>query len=331
MSIEYSRLSYLDALKCLGIIIVIFGHVRLFGFGQGTYDSLTSIVLYSFNMPLFFFISGFLAGKKRIGNNGEYRETVYRKFLGLVVPACVFFVIHSILNHTSILPINGFEKYWFTITLFEIFLIFYTILLFLKNQYWMITVLCLLSLLGVLYLVFPIKGIPDIIDMNHLAKYFQFFTIGVMAKMYPSIYDKAMKSDVIKTMAFLCFASCMFVLSSENISGLVYQITRDIILRYVCSYIIISWFYCNQTIFESRTIINRTILQIGQLSLPIYLLQYFFLPNYNLLPVWLHNLDPFNIYLLSIVYSFIILIVCLVAIQIISHSNWIKRNILCIK
>lgn len=60
-SLGGGRINYLDSLKFLGILLVIEGHVWDFGMGIETYDSLSGLMLYSFNMPIFFFVSGFLA------------------------------------------------------------------------------------------------------------------------------------------------------------------------------------------------------------------------------------------------------------------------------
>lgn len=62
LSVWQGRIPCFDALKCLGIILVIHGHVELFGFGIKNCSSWE--VFYSFNMPLFFFISGFFAFKE---------------------------------------------------------------------------------------------------------------------------------------------------------------------------------------------------------------------------------------------------------------------------
>lgn len=49
------RIAYLDALKCLGILMVIEGLVKLMGMGiNDTYDNPSSLMMYSFNMPIFF-------------------------------------------------------------------------------------------------------------------------------------------------------------------------------------------------------------------------------------------------------------------------------------
>ena len=48
------RNAYL-ALKCLGILMVIEGLVKLMGMGiNDTYDNPSSLMMYSFNMPIFF-------------------------------------------------------------------------------------------------------------------------------------------------------------------------------------------------------------------------------------------------------------------------------------
>ena len=60
---EGKRICYLDALKCLGIILVVEGHVRQLGMGIKVYDTIPGLMLYSFNMPIFFFVSGLLAYK----------------------------------------------------------------------------------------------------------------------------------------------------------------------------------------------------------------------------------------------------------------------------
>ena len=92
------RLALLDTLKCLGILLVISGHVQFFGMDIKTYDSPTTLMLYSFNMPLFFFISGYLAFKEDIIGNMKGLRKTGDKFQFLVLPAIVFYVFSSLLE-----------------------------------------------------------------------------------------------------------------------------------------------------------------------------------------------------------------------------------------
>ncbi len=51
-----SRFGYVDIYKCIGIILMIMGHI---GFGD-CFD----FFIHAFHMPMFFFISGFLYNNK---------------------------------------------------------------------------------------------------------------------------------------------------------------------------------------------------------------------------------------------------------------------------
>ena len=69
---------------------------------------------------------------------------------------------------------------------------------------------------------------------------------------------------------------------------------------------------------------NNIIMNIGQKSLAIYLLQYFFLPdikNYD----WVNNLDVCTIHIVSAIYTIAITITCIVFIAIFSNSTYVKK------
>ncbi len=72
------RYGYIDALKCLAIIFVVIGHIDGMKIGVGAYDTLRGHIEYTFQMPLFFFMSGMFAshgidrGEKLISLRSEY-------------------------------------------------------------------------------------------------------------------------------------------------------------------------------------------------------------------------------------------------------------------
>ena len=191
------RLAYLDALKCLGILLVISGHVQFYGMGIKAYDSASTIMLYSFNMPLFFFVSGFLAFKKNtIGRIGELKK-IGSKFVLLVIPAVVFSCFSRLQQGSNIFDFfsGGLGKYWFTFTLFEMFLIYYITIGLSKSKWIFAGILVILSVLGIGYLSFYSQYEISFLDFNHLAKYFQFFALGVLAKMFTEQYDRLMRNE----------------------------------------------------------------------------------------------------------------------------------------
>ena len=85
---EKKRIAYLDALKCLGILIVIDNHVRV-TMGFMPYDTLSAMMLKAVTMPLFFFVSGLLAYKQSMSIKDVW-DNIRRKFVFLVIPALVF-------------------------------------------------------------------------------------------------------------------------------------------------------------------------------------------------------------------------------------------------
>lgn len=52
-----NRIAYIDALRGFAILLVIVGHLIQFNYSSGIENPIFNII-YSFHMPLFFFISG---------------------------------------------------------------------------------------------------------------------------------------------------------------------------------------------------------------------------------------------------------------------------------
>ena len=83
------RLEYIDILRAFAIFLVTLGHVLEYG-GYG--DGLLHGVIYSFHMPLFFAISGFVAAYS-LRNDGNARldlrgfvYLVWKKFRFIMIP-----------------------------------------------------------------------------------------------------------------------------------------------------------------------------------------------------------------------------------------------------
>lgn len=90
------RDSSIDVLRGFGILLVIAGHVF--------YDDWTQYI-FSFHMPLFFFISGFCFARKPVHRlSFSYFK---RKCLTLLLPYAVFFILSFCLNDLSFAPGQG--------------------------------------------------------------------------------------------------------------------------------------------------------------------------------------------------------------------------------
>ena len=80
---------------------MIEGHVRLFGMGINSYDTMSALMLYSLDLPLFFFISGYLAYKPNMSAK-ETVNSIIKKFKYLVLPAIAFSVVSNLIKHQNV-------------------------------------------------------------------------------------------------------------------------------------------------------------------------------------------------------------------------------------
>jgi len=89
-------------------------------------------------MPLFFFISGYIAYKAgQIWNKSLYITNIKKKIRIQVIPTLFFGLIFTYIHHSNALKfLSNYFKfgYWFTLALLGIFIIYYTIRLFINAK-----------------------------------------------------------------------------------------------------------------------------------------------------------------------------------------------------
>ena len=87
------RLEWLDALRGFTMIMVVANHVAGMAFGEVLKHSTSLQFLVMFRMPLFFFVSGFLAYKaSQVWNWGTLKTLLLKKIRVQTVPTIVFFL-----------------------------------------------------------------------------------------------------------------------------------------------------------------------------------------------------------------------------------------------
>lgn len=78
------RFAHVDTMKAIGIVLVVIGH-------SPGLNPFIKNVIYSFHMPLFFFISGLLVSERKLSMT--YRENLSSLWKGLGIPYLFFFLI----------------------------------------------------------------------------------------------------------------------------------------------------------------------------------------------------------------------------------------------
>lgn len=296
------RIEYIDALRGITMILVVFSHVELFGFHVDEPTLLNSLFI-SFRMPLFFFISGFIAYKASIEWNVQTWWTMSKKkILVQLVPTLFFGLIYTYLYYNTdiytFIARNGKLGYWFTIVLLEIFLITYTIKTCLYrgnlqkyNKHVVVTLIATSALLYLLKLVLKtdstLNEIGNIFSLHHTFNYFQYFAFGHICAMYKNkfhhILDNRYAITIIIALYALLFCTQRFYIGqhisdSINIWKIADTLTETIV-GYLGVLIVYNTFRTYQDTFSTQTRIGSSLQYIGKRTLDIYLMHSFFIPH----------------------------------------------------
>lgn len=296
------RIEYLDALRGFTMLLVIFGHITLFSFNLSPDYSILCTLLYQFHMPLFFFISGFLAyNPKIIWTGNTWISATKKKLRVQIVPTLIFGLLFTYLvlskNIYTFLATPMKLGYWFTISLLEMFLIYYTVnyLVYKCNPNKMggVVSIALIIIAVICYFVsiiinksLTISKISDYFCAYQTFVYLQFFVFGNIAASHFYSFNRLLDNKYFTgciIFLFFCFSLINMEVFSPNALGvlpskLLYFIS---ILgsKYCGLLIVFSFFKKYQASFTSSSRIGAGLQYIGRRTLDIYLLHYFFLPT----------------------------------------------------
>ncbi len=206
------RIVWVDYAKAIGIILVVYGHVArgLYHAGIGIPTHLYSIVdtvIYSFHMPLFFFLSGlfFYSSLKKQGG----RNLLSSKVDTLIYPYLIWSMLQGSLEALLSDYTNGkvtyikvlsllwspLAQFWFLYALFFVYLL--AIILFSMNAKRLVIPVLLLSILVYLY---P-RVLPDLLIFKFISHYFIYFSLGIAFSLHFT-GDEISKSWAVLVSAF---------------------------------------------------------------------------------------------------------------------------------
>lgn len=257
-----NRELFIDGLKGFAILLVILGHVLQYNYG-GLESSIAYRIIYSFHMPLFFFLSGYVSKN----------ATVKKCAISLLVPYLFWGVVLCILNdwNISCLFLDPDKVLWFLLILFYCHLFHILIKTYIDSTFYIILIAFLLCVIT--YLV----GKGDVGGLRLYARSLPFFLLGYYTKEY-KLLSKLNSSKI----RLLCWV--FFVLMSP-------QFTRNgnplffsywnlgIMGRFIFDFAvalfgIFSFFTLFNYIYKKYNI--KSLSYIGRKTLAIYALQFFF-------------------------------------------------------
>lgn len=332
--IKSNRLGYIDCIRGLMMLLVVFHHIETFSLFHFSYETELAKFFQLFRMPMFFFISGFLAYKTLNKEGVNYGNELSKKVRILLIPTFVFGIIYSFYIDKDLLQsLVETEKtgYWFTLVSFYMYFIVFNALRLcgLKGKTWiyiMVTIAMLLTLLK-----FPMKMIPSLCEIgnitsfHYLFEFFQYFVFGMLASKFVERFHMVIDTNWMPTIAIPMFAILLCIknsLSPIGILDILIEKAIELVLAYLGIIIVYAFFRKYQETFMSSSRIGAFLSYIGRRTLDIYMLHYFFLPKLPELGDWLKSCPNLAIELvLVLLLSIVVIGISLITSNIIRVSD----------
>lgn len=268
------RLEWIDALRAVAMILVVYNHVYRFTFDCNDYADHTIIgnIFPMLALPLFFFISGFLSVKKTgyWKSHSNFCNQVKKRTIQLLVPTVVFYFLLS--RFVIVLPFPG--GYWFTLVLLEMYLFFYTLEFVLCRLSDNLRALILIAIATILFLIKRIVANMHIpfLELANFCEYFIYLVLGYVAARYKSIISDKIKSQYIVNGGLVVFVLLYCIDVTGPLSTLIIQLKRIVAVS-----LAVVLAYVNKSYFENSGFVARIFQYIGKRTLDLYMVHYFFL------------------------------------------------------
>ena len=322
---DKKRLKYIDALRGFTMCLVVFNHIENMSLGI-VEDSLISNLFMTFRMPMFFFISGYLAYKSMEWWNGKnYVSRLLTKAKVQIIPTIIFLIIACISIYKSRFPQCLYDGclagYWFTVSLFQMFIVYFSIS-YISNKLKLnvLTDIVLISLALVSIFIFSYTDGNNEIWLllcgQNSCRFFQFFVAGVLMHKYKFKVERYFDNQRLFTLAFICFIVCFILIWHsyfyDVIGNTVVLAIKGIIIKWIAVYLVFSLFYRNKGCFEVDNKYNTVIQFVGKRTLDIYLIHYFLLPDLKCIAPFLSNNSNIVIeFTVCVVMTILIVALCL--------------------
>lgn len=331
-----ARMEWLDAMRGFTMILVVAYHVAQFGFAESEQTSVSLPFLVLFRMPLFFFVSGFLAYKSRwVWTMDSYGSLVWKKLKVQVLPAVVFLCVFLVVRGK--LPfLDGLAKcmhsptkggYWFTWVLLQMFLIYYTVAGLAQQcgkrvEHVAVVMLWVVSVMAYQSLYMP-KDLGKWYDNNFMMyssfyetlKFMHFFILGNIVHRgwdrVQRLFDSLWFFPVVAVVAFV---SCAEIFKWHALKGEWVNLPRTLAM-YSLMLMVVMFFRHWKEWFTSDRKAGRVLQYIGTRTLDVYLLHFILLPKLPAVGVWLNANQPNFVVdiTLAVGVALIVIAFCLVA------------------
>ena len=303
---QQNRIGYIDALRGMAMILVVYFHIAAYGFGS--YEIGYNDIIERFRMPTFFFISGWLFYKAgRIWDRLTITGMIRKKFMVQIIPTVIFMLLYLVMFNLLDVSSFGSDKkgYWFTVVLFEYFVIYILAEALLNRrdsatgEIHVFVIMLLLSIAAFYYAKYytryatelgiwkDILGFFSFVKIRHII----FFWFGTFVRKHFDRFIHLTNNRYVTAVMIVLFTAIIVWPTVLSVNGIEY--IAYLIAGLSGTIICFTYFRTHQEYFSRNTWYGRGLQLIGRRTLDIYLIHYFVLP-YNLVrpDVWLqyhHN------------------------------------------
>lgn len=357
---ERKRLEWLDAMRGFTMIMVVAFHVSQISYVETLKTSAALPFLVLFRMPLFFFVSGFLAYKSRFVWTARNTLGLLGKKLKIqVFPALVFLCVFIVLRKshfwpafTSSMASPTKSGYWFTWVLLQMFLVYYLTCFAIRRLPEKVQHGCLWGLWLLTLVAYEFCYMPKVFDAENCEflkassllqtmKFMHFFVMGNLVHRYwdapalpeggtdgrgpwQRVLDSAWFFPLICILAFVC---CADVFRWHNLKFVWTNLPRTIAM-YCLLFIVVTFFRHYKQWFTQQTAVGRGLQYVGTRTLDVYLLHFILMPKLPEVGQWMNQHQPNFLIdiLISVLPALVIVAFCLLISNILRISPLFSEN-----
>ena len=298
MEQKKKRLRYIDAMRGLAILLVVFSHVtNAYVKMPITNESFAGVyyMMTMFRMPLFFFVSGFFAFRAAERWTGSMvRRVMTKKFQAQIVGLGVFcFIYGACMKGWDFRFIWTSNPYWFTISLFEMFCLYLAVALIVRKTgrvwpLWALLCIAIISPFIFNYLTDGVKMPEWVVGLQtwHTLNYWPYFMLGIFARRYESATWRIVDNQYFKALMITSFFLLVLFYGCRHR----YSPEWDLVMtamRFSGLITILLTFRTYRDWFDRDSAVSNTMSLVGSRTLDIYYLHYFFIPNLSFMKGWL--------------------------------------------
>lgn len=297
-----NRIEWLDAMRGFTMVMVVAYHVGLITFGESARQSASMSLLVLFRMPLFFFVSGYLAFRpKFIWTAASTLQQLWKKFRVQLLPTALFMCAFAVIRCKSFLP--AMERmlqsptkggYWFTLVLLYMLLTYYlfsyaesklpfkscipVVLLFIVSLGFFETCYLPRYFSWALGYKGPQNEFLNYTSLVEMMRYFPFFLFGNIVHRYWQQAQRLMDSKWFLPVVTLLAVVCTIEVLKWHTLRLAWASLPHTLAMFLLLSMVFMFFRYYHDFFE-QTRFGSVLQFIGRRTLDIYLLHYFFLPK----------------------------------------------------